>query len=53
MKLYRVTVETLTECYVYEIEAKDKASAKRQAVELASQDGMNPYRRHWMKAERL
>lgn len=54
MKTYRVTLETLSECYVYEIEAQNKESAKSQALELARESGYKEnYRQKWFKVERL
>jgi hypothetical protein len=40
MHTYRVTIDTMNEQYVYEVEADDDIGAQQQALSLALGDGL-------------
>ena len=52
-KEYRVTVETLDECYEYHVFATCKHDAIEEGEALAMNDGMGAFRMTWSTAERL
>jgi hypothetical protein len=53
MKEYRVTLETLMNCWEYVVEAPDAAAAEALAVELAVQDEMPRWHGRYVKVEAL
>jgi hypothetical protein len=54
MHQYRVTLETLSELYEYEVDADSEEAAKSQALESAEADGFKSgYRQVWYTVTRL
>lgn len=53
MNLYRVTIDTLSEQYEYNVEAANEAHAETEAVYLAIQDGLDATRLRWVKVESI
>lgn len=52
-KEYRVTVETLRECYVYHVFSKCKRDAEQEGEALALNDGAGAFSMTWTSVERL